>query len=132
VKQQRIIFFKKQKGEVIYGIGQNADWIAEGLEIPPDRGGGKIASMTLRDGMIYIRKVNPDGTPCRNFGSVNVKGNVRQLVGDGSAFPAHLSAGFVFADEEVPEVKPGPDPLDAKSTNQQDPPAAKPMQQQRR
>ena len=70
MKQQRIVYIQKQAGKGIMGIGQTAaQYLVDGMALPADRGGGAIGSMVLQDGLIYIRKVFPDGRPCRSFGS---------------------------------------------------------------
>ena len=139
MKQQRIVFIKKQKGQHIMGIGQmNADHLVDGMDIPIDRGGGKIASMTMQDGMICIRKDDKDGKPVRDFGSVNVAGGTkRTLIADGVMFPASLCAGILFRDEEAAEMLHGPVALEMEKESRaaiaaQDPPPAKPVQQQKR
>jgi hypothetical protein len=162
VKQQRIVYIQKQAGKGIMGIGQTAaKYLVDGMTLPADRGGGAIGSMVLQDGLIYIRKVFPDGRPCRAFGSVAIPGNVQKaLVADGVAFPAASCEGILFVDEEVADAPKeccavcgkdsrGQEHCEACEAKlnagaqknaqtaasvhreQQDPPAAKPVQQRR-
>lgn len=140
MKQQRIVYIQKQAGKGIMGIGQTAaKYLVDGMTLPADRGGGAIGSMVLQDGLIYIRKVFPDGRPCRSFGSVAIPGNVQKaLVADGVAFPAASCEGILFVDEDVPDGPQDPQterPVQQTAASahreQQDPPVAKPVQQRR-
>jgi hypothetical protein len=127
MKQQRIIFLKKQKGTSIMGITQ-LDFVVEGQQLAAERGGGRIGSMVLKDGMIYVRKVDAEGKPHRQFGAVAMSGGkVKQLVADGIAFPAHLAAGMLFDDVEDEIAEPA---KPAEPKPEVDPPPAKPVQQQ--
>ena len=112
MKEQRIIFLQKQRGVSIMGITQ-LDYVVDGQELAAERGGGRIGSMMLKDGMIYVRKVGADGKPHRHFGSVaTTGGKTRELIADGIAFPSNLCKAILFqdveaADEEAP-AKPIP------------------------
>ena len=131
MKQKRIVYIQKQQGKTIMGIGQTAArYLVEGMELPADRGGGKIGSMELLGDLVYIKKVDAAGKPLRNFGSVAMPRNLqRQLIADGVAFPVSLTEGILFVEEDVPETKPVQTQAELAA---QDPPAAKPVQQQRR
>jgi len=119
VKQKRIVYIQKQQGKTIMGIGQTAArYLVEGMELPADRGGGKIGSMELLGDLVYIKKIDAEGKPLRNFGSVAMPRNLqRQLIADGVAFPVSLTEGILFVEENVEDF---------------DPPPAKPIQQQKR
>lgn len=107
MKEQRIIFLKKPKGSSIMGITQG-EYVVDGMAIGAEKGGGKISSMVLKDGMIYIRKVDAEGKPCRNFGSVALPGSQGQnkpLIADGVAFPALPGMVLLFEDVEAADAE---------------------------
>jgi hypothetical protein len=137
MKEQRIVFLRKAKGTNIMGITQG-EYVVDGQPIAAEKGGGKIASMVLKDGMIYIRKVDAEGKPHRKFGSVALPGGVmKPLIADGIAFPAHLTSAILFEDVEVAAVPTAAalaekDPQQQAAQKEPDPPPAKPIQQSRR
>ena len=131
---KRIVFAKKIKGVEIMGVGvENALYLVEGKGVPVQRGGGRIKSMELIGELVYIRKVNDDGTPCRDFGT-HAQGETRvPLVSDGVAVPVNQFVGLLFDDvQETTAAEPGkqePAPEPARQPDvPQDPPAAKPVQ----
>ena len=61
MKQKRIVYIQKQQGKTIMGIGQTAArYLVEGMELPADRGGGKIGSMELLGDLVYIKKIDAE------------------------------------------------------------------------
>lgn len=107
MKRQRIIFLKKQKGQSMMGV-TSLQFVKEGSLISIDKGGGRVASMIYKDGMVEIRKVTLDGKPCRNWGVVKmgetngVQKDVK-LEADCVIFPAHLCEAMLAVDEDDEE-----------------------------
>lgn len=109
-KRKRIVFIKKEKGRSLMGVTQ-LQFVRDGATIDVDKGGGKVGSMYYADGMVTLRKVDDNGKPCRNFGSVMVGEKRVPLIADGAIFPAHVCEAMLFVeeddgDEEQP-AKPG-------------------------
>ena len=118
-KEQRIIFLRKPKGSSIMGITQG-EYVVDGMAIGADKGGGRVASMMLKDGMIYIRKVNDKGEPVRNFGGVSLpgqQGRLKELLADGIAFP--VMPGMVMLFEDVDSEAPAKPAQGQQGGNQQ-------------
>ena len=58
---------------------------------------------------VYIKKIDAEGKPLRNFGSVAMPRNLqRQLIADGVAFPVSLTEGILFVEEDVEDFDPPP------------------------
>jgi hypothetical protein len=119
-KAQRIIFLRKPKGTSIMGITQG-EYVVDGMSIGADKGGGRVASMALKDGMIYIRKVNDKGEPVRDFGGVSMpgtQGRLKTLLADGIAFPATPGMVMLFEDIEEDPVEKSTEDAPAKPAQQ--------------
>lgn len=108
-KEYKLRFVRKQKGVTLMGVTQG-ETVIKGMKIAEDKGGGIVDSITMRDGMIYIRKVNKDGTPCRKYGTISMPqdgGKMLALEADGMAFPASMTLAVLFDEvaEPTPESK---------------------------
>ena len=106
MKRQRITFIRKQKGVLFQGISQEAVYLTEGMVVGAPQGGGRIGEMFLQDGLICIRKVDANGKPIRDFGTVSVGGGPKKIVGDFVAVPSNETVSFVVSEEDAPDEAP--------------------------
>jgi len=118
-KVTRII---KDSGVRLPGLGlASMAHIRIGQDVAPEYGGGKISNIEIDGQLICIYKVGPDGKPVRSFGKDTATGE--DLEADGVAFPVHLVKSFLFTLHK-------PEPVALVDEKPQDPPPAKPVQQQ--
>jgi hypothetical protein len=98
---KRVVFVRVPTGSKLQGIhGADTQYLVEGQEAKGNEGGGRIGRMELAGGQLYIRKVDKDGKPWRDFGTVAVRGDKKvPLIADGIAVSAQ---GYVvvFNDEK--------------------------------
>ena len=122
---KRVIFTRVPNGTRVQGVfNASTAFIKEGSPCNPNEGGGFVGRMEMEHGLLYIRKVDEHGKPCRNFGKVSMgEGKIVDLMADGICVSAEGYA-LMFNDEvEAPK----PERIE---TPAQDPPPAKPIQNQ--
>lgn len=119
--KQRVIYVEKQKGTTIPGIaGPATAYLIEGMVVPQNCGGGRIASIWLEDGMLCFTKVDGEGNPMRNFGTKpmpQTQGKQKLLVADGAACPVQMVQGLLF-DNTPAKEEPAKPAQNQQATNQ--------------
>jgi hypothetical protein len=146
---RQIVYFRKKPTTTIQGIADAGQKdIVVGGRCPPNdlHGHGFIGSMELVGDCIVIRKVEADGkTPHTNYGMTSIKGVRVAHVADAAMVHVSQTDGMLFRDVAdgatvakavAPALTPGEAIVPAGAKPEQDPPPAKPVQnnqgQQRR
>lgn len=124
MKRIRVSYFKAARKAQIPGIGGSpgsSSYVFDGFLCGGNQGGGIVAAMyKLPDGGIRVYKKDGAGNPVRSFGIIpQPGGGTKNVVGDFVDVASHLIDASVCVEEEV-----------AEEVATQDPPAAKPAQQQ--
>jgi hypothetical protein len=104
--KRRVLMFRKQSHDTIQGIcrsGGDVVYTGQPCTVDAKHGGGFVGEMELVGGSaILIRKVDAQGEPLRNFGSLAMstagRGKIKPFVADGVLFPLSETRGVLFED----------------------------------
>lgn len=97
---KRVVFLRVPSGSKVRGIySAGTDFLVDGNPCPGTEGGGVLGSVELQGSQLVFRKVTAEGKHCRDYGTVSVRGETKQLIADGASVGAH-GYTVLFVDED--------------------------------